>query len=56
MAIKQVKRIERYVKFLTQNLDAVDAELESQGGNYRLATAVRNERFPERIKPVFMPK
>ena len=56
MAIKTSKKVGRYLEFMTINLKAVDEELDQNGKAHRLATAVRNERFPEQVKAVFTPK
>ena len=56
MGIRVSRRVGRYFDFMSKNLDAVDEELERSGRSNRLAQAVRNERFPERKKPEFVPK
>ena len=56
MAIKVSRKVARYFEFMSKNLDAADEELERSGRSNRLAQAVRNERFPERKKPEFVPK
>lgn len=56
MAIKTSKKVGRYLDFMTRNLEAADEELEQNGKAHRLATAIRNERFPDHKKPVFTSK
>lgn len=56
MAIKTCKKVGRYLEFMTLNLEAADEELDQNGKAHRLATAIRNERFPEHKKPTFTAK
>jgi len=56
MAIKTSKKVGRYIDFMNKNLKACDEELEQNGKSHRLATAVRNTKFPEFKKPTFIPK